>query len=111
MFEKVLSDSVEGIKNFIRNQIIPEYKLFHNKNIQFIESYTKSYDNWRTLIAEKKEKLELFTITAELHKKLEGNLHNEEEILSDKIEFEQYQNLQNIINEKNHTLSQMSTMC
>ncbi len=99
MVERVLSDSVEGIKDFIRNQIIPDYKLFHNKNVQFIESYTKSYENWQKLITEKKEKLELFSITAELHRKLEENLHIEKEILSNTILFEQYQNLKKKLEE------------
>ena len=99
MIDRVLSDSVEGIKDYIQNQIIPEYKLFHNKNLQFLESYAKSYENWRKLITDKNEKQELFSITAELHRELEENLHIEKEILSDEILFEQYYNLKKKLEE------------
>lgn len=90
MIDIRFKDSNNSILEFIKNKIIPNCDQVHRQNIQFMREYSKVYNDWKILITRSEEKLDLFKITAELHKKLEKQLRREVELKNSEVIFEQY---------------------
>lgn len=85
-------------QEFIKSNIIPELKDFNKKNIKYLDSYQKLYEEWKSEIADTESEPDKFTISANLHRRLESNLQVQNDFLNKKIVLELYNSLESFLN-------------
>lgn len=87
----------KSTQEFIQKDIIPKLKNFNEKNIKYLDTYIKLYEEWKSDIADSESESDKFSISANLHRQLESNLQAQNKCLNEKIVFELYNSLQSFL--------------
>ena len=86
-----------NIKKFVEEKFIPPFHQNHKEILEHISGYTILYSNWKAKLLTIEDKSEAFKITAELHRQIENNLEGLGTLLSNKLPFTQYNQLNDFL--------------
>ena len=77
MSHNIILEKYDELNEFFDSVIIPKLIEFHQAELKYIDSYTSDYSDWKNSVGNEDDKSKIFSSTAEIHRKLEKKLQNQ----------------------------------